>query len=53
MNFFDTLQSATSQERQALFSVPVIRDALNGVVSLRAIPPSSPRPITTFATPCR
>ncbi len=34
MNFFDTLQSATSQERQALFSVPVIRDALNGVVSL-------------------
>ncbi|MFJ3262518.1 TenA family transcriptional regulator [Pseudomonas sp. NPDC086581] len=34
MNFFDTLQSATTQERQALFSVPVIRDALGGVVSL-------------------
>lgn len=34
MNFFDTLQAATQQERQALFSVPVIQDALQGIVSL-------------------
>lgn len=34
MAFFDTLQSATAQEHQALFGVPVIRDALDGVVSL-------------------
>ena len=34
MNFFDTLQDATQQERQALFSLPIIRDALEGKVSL-------------------
>lgn len=34
MPFFDTLQSATAQEREALFSVPVIREALSGTVSL-------------------
>ncbi|GLK88486.1 TenA family transcriptional regulator [Pseudomonas turukhanskensis] len=34
MNFFDQLQAATAQERQALFTVPVIRDALAGEVSL-------------------
>ncbi|WMR33562.1 TenA family transcriptional regulator [Metapseudomonas otitidis] len=34
MSFFDTLQDATAQERQALFNAPVIRDALSGVVSL-------------------
>ena len=34
MSFFDTLQSATHTERQALFAVPVIRDALGGTVSL-------------------
>ncbi len=34
MNFFDQLQAATAQERQALFSVPVIREALAGDVSL-------------------
>lgn len=34
MSFFDTLQSATAQEREALFSVPVIREALSGTVSL-------------------
>ncbi|MDF3932545.1 TenA family transcriptional regulator [Pseudomonas citronellolis] len=34
MAFFDTLQSATAAEREALFGVPVIRDALAGVVSL-------------------
>lgn len=30
MNFFDTLQQATEQKRQALFSVPVIQAALQG-----------------------
>lgn len=34
MSFFDTLQMQTIQERQALFAVPVIRDALAGHVSL-------------------
>ncbi|MEE9101921.1 iron-containing redox enzyme family protein [Pseudomonas nitroreducens] len=34
MSFFDTLQSATAQEREALFNVPVIREALAGNVSL-------------------
>ena len=34
MSFFDTLQLQTTQERQALFAVPVIRDALAGQVSL-------------------
>ncbi|EKT4454217.1 iron-containing redox enzyme family protein [Pseudomonas putida] len=34
MSFFDTLQVQTAQERQALFAVPVIREALAGQVSL-------------------
>ncbi|MBD2837735.1 iron-containing redox enzyme family protein [Pseudomonas sp. JM0905a] len=34
MSFFDQLQAATSREREALFSVPVIREALAGQVSL-------------------
>ncbi|MFG0382932.1 TenA family transcriptional regulator [Pseudomonas sp. zbq_18] len=34
MSFFDELQTATHNERDALFSVPVIRDALAGRVSL-------------------
>lgn len=34
MSFFDTLQEATHQQRHALFSLPVIRDALEGKVSL-------------------
>lgn len=34
MPFFDTLQLHTAQERQALFAVPVIREALAGQVSL-------------------
>ncbi|MDH4612201.1 iron-containing redox enzyme family protein [Pseudomonas sp. BN102] len=34
MNFFDQLQAATASEREALFSVPVIREALAGQVSL-------------------
>lgn len=33
MSFFDTLQLQTAQERQALFAVPVIREALVGQVS--------------------
>lgn len=36
MNFFDTLQEATQQERQALFTLPIIRDALEGKVSLES-----------------
>ncbi len=36
MPFFDTLQLQTHEERQALFAVPVIRDALAGQVSLEA-----------------
>lgn len=34
MSFFDTLQAQTIQERQALFAVPVIREALAGRVCL-------------------
>lgn len=34
MSFFATLQAATSEERDTLFSVPVIREALAGTVSL-------------------
>lgn len=34
MAFFDTLQQQTTQEREALFAVPVIREALAGQVSL-------------------
>ncbi|TFF36407.1 TenA family transcriptional regulator [Pseudomonas sp. RIT623] len=34
MSFFETLQTQTSAEREALFTVPVIREALAGVVSL-------------------
>ncbi|MBN2975688.1 biliverdin-producing heme oxygenase [Pseudomonas fluorescens] len=34
MNFFDTLQDATQHEREALFQLPIIRDALEGKVSL-------------------
>ncbi|WP_194791450.1 TenA family transcriptional regulator [Pseudomonas sp. UFMG81] len=34
MSFFQTLQAQTAGERDALFGVPVIRDALGGVVSL-------------------
>jgi hypothetical protein len=34
MSFFDQLQAATAREREALFSVPVIREALAGQVSL-------------------
>jgi len=36
VNFFDTLQEATQQERQALFNLPIIRDALEGQVSLES-----------------
>lgn len=32
MNFFDQLQSATEAERQELFSIPIIQDALQGQV---------------------
>lgn len=32
MNFFDTLQQQTTNERQALFAVPVIQDALKGEI---------------------
>ncbi|AOE86600.1 TenA family transcriptional regulator [Pseudomonas sp. TCU-HL1] len=34
MSFFEQLQIATAREREALFSVPVIREALAGQVSL-------------------
>ncbi|UFH50814.1 TenA family transcriptional regulator [Pseudomonas sp. KNUC1026] len=34
MSFFDTLQTQTAQQRQALFAVPVIREALAGEASL-------------------
>ncbi|VXC43333.1 Biliverdin-producing heme oxygenase [Pseudomonas sp. 8AS] len=34
MSFFDQLQAATATERETLFSVPVIQDALAGKVSL-------------------
>jgi thiaminase len=36
MSFFDTLQEATQQERHALFNLPIIRDALQGKVSLES-----------------
>ncbi|MFY9959503.1 TenA family transcriptional regulator, partial [Pseudomonas sp.] len=36
MSFFDTLQDATQPQRQALFSVPIIVDALAGKVSLES-----------------
>ena len=36
MNFFDTLQEATQQERNTLFSLPIIRDALEGKVALES-----------------
>lgn len=39
MSFFDNLQEATQHERHALFNLPVIRDALEGKVSLKAIGP--------------
>ncbi len=34
MNFFDTLQADTGPERQALFAIPVIQDALRGAISV-------------------
>jgi len=34
MTFFDTLQATTEPERQALFTIPVIQDALRGRVTL-------------------
>ena len=34
MSFFDTLQASTESERQALFAIPVIQDALRGRVTL-------------------
>ncbi|WP_408600842.1 TenA family transcriptional regulator [Pseudomonas sp. PLMAX] len=34
MSFFDRLQEATQQQRTELFNVPIIRDALEGNVSL-------------------
>ncbi|WP_339481220.1 TenA family transcriptional regulator [Pseudomonas sp. RL_5y_Pfl2_73] len=34
MSFFDALQEATQQERQTLFNLPIIGDALDGQVSL-------------------
>jgi len=36
MSFFEELQAATSAERTALFSVPVIREALAGQVSVES-----------------
>ena len=36
MSFFDTLQEATQRERQELFSLPIIRQALAGQVSLES-----------------
>jgi len=36
VNFFDTLQEATQQERNTLFSLPIIRDALEGKVALES-----------------
>lgn len=34
MSFFDTLQAVTEPERQALFAVPVIQDALRGDITV-------------------
>lgn len=54
MSFFDTLQDATQAERQALFSLPIIRDALEGRVSLESYRAFLAQgPTTTCATPCR
>ncbi|MCX2899646.1 TenA family transcriptional regulator [Pseudomonas mandelii] len=36
MSFFDTLQEATQHERHTLFNLPVIRDALQGKVSVES-----------------
>lgn len=36
MSFFDTLQEATQRERQELFNLPIIRQALAGQVSLES-----------------
>jgi thiaminase len=36
MSFFDRLQQATEQERTELFNLPIIRDALQGDVSLES-----------------
>ena len=36
MSFFDRLQQATEQERNELFNLPIIRDALQGDVSLES-----------------
>ncbi|EJN24330.1 putative transcription activator [Pseudomonas sp. GM78] len=36
MSFFDTLQEATHQERNTLFNLPIIVDALEGKVSLES-----------------
>ena len=47
MNFFDTLQEATHQQRHALFSLPVIRDALEGKV----IPQSVRLPLAIVEDP--
>lgn len=33
MSFFDTLQTQTEAERQALFAIPVIQDALRGAIT--------------------
>ena len=34
MKFFDQLQEATREDREALYAVPVIREALSGQVGL-------------------
>lgn len=36
MSFFDRLQEATQQERNELFNLPIILDALQGRVSLES-----------------
>ncbi|MEE4082579.1 TenA family transcriptional regulator [Pseudomonas viridiflava] len=36
MSFFQTLQDATQQERETLFNLPIIRQALQGQVSLES-----------------
>ncbi|TKJ61992.1 biliverdin-producing heme oxygenase [Pseudomonas viridiflava] len=36
MSFFQTLQDATQQERETLFNLPIIRQALTGQVSLES-----------------
>lgn len=36
MKFFDQLQEATREDREALYAVPVIREALAGQVGLAA-----------------